>query len=78
MYKTLRHVKISLVSTNKNTSGKAKLSFLSPIPPASYQMTLLLEMPELWWKNQVDLFFYVKITIAPWFSMLTYQLGNEQ
>jgi hypothetical protein len=38
-------------------------------------MTAGMTAKELWWMNQE--FFRIDI-IAPWFSMLTYHLGDEQ
>jgi hypothetical protein len=54
----------------------AKFLSLSPIPPACYQMTLLVELPELWWISQV--FPSADIIIPAWFSMLMYHPEDEQ
>jgi hypothetical protein len=74
--KILRHVNISLRSTNKETSKGQIHYFLRPVPPA-----LLLDdsacstVGELWWTNPE----YSSVDIIPsWFSMLICHLGDEQ
>jgi hypothetical protein len=51
--------------------ARPNLSFPSPVPPACYQITLLVGLSEFWWFSSVDI-------IPPWFSMLIYHLGCEQ
>jgi hypothetical protein len=45
---------------------KTNFSFLSPIPPACYKMSLLVGLPESWTNCN---FSPVDIAIPPWFSM---------
>jgi hypothetical protein len=67
----LRHVKCHL-QVGIKILRKAKFSFISPIPPACYQMTTARVATELWWMNHD--FSSVDIIIPPRFSTLIWPI----